>query len=177
MMESLTFCAYPKIPKQPAVAIEQMDDAVQETIDSLLYALETYDIAYIAAPHINRLHAVVGFSQGAHFDQAQILINPTITQQTGEQTVETECLYFPEMKATIKRPLELEVTYLDANNQPAHLKAKGALAADLSYLLDCLQGKLILDHLSSLKRERFLKKYGKQKYHDACGPACTHESH
>lgn len=177
-MEQISLCAYPDIPKGPAKLVEQFDEGLSKTLDCLAIALEEFSLFGIAAPHLNRQQAAFAINEGQFFDEIQYFINPKILWQKGHENCVTECLYFPYTETVIKRPLELEIEYFDRNNTPQRLHAKDNLAIIISYLMDCLEGKIILNYMSPVKRKRFLDKYLKnlsQQHH--CGHDCTHEHH
>ncbi len=69
------------------------------------------------------------------------------------------------------RPAKIRVRYLDRDNVSREIEAEGLLATCLQHEIDHLEGKLFIDHLSRLKRERAIKKFTKAARHDEPGAA------
>lgn len=177
-MLPITLYAYPETPKGPTAQVQQFDESLTEKLKSMVSAIEDFELHCIAAPHINLSESIIVLNKGDIFEETKHIINPEITWVDGLQEVETECLFFPGTMTTIVRPKELKITYKNEANQEATLHVQDEKAAIIHYLLDCLQGKLILDYMSKLKRERFLVKYKKHlKRNYSCGTDCTHEHH
>ena len=95
-------------------------------------------------------------------------VNPIILNKAIEQsTYEEGCLSVPDQFAEIDRPRKCEVEYLDYNGEKKLLKAEGLLATCIQHECDHLDGKLMLDYLSKLKKTMILKKISKQKIKSA----------
>lgn len=175
-MQQATLYAYPDAPKQPAVALN--DPALIASLSQTLTEIAgSYGLPGIAAPHIQEMHALFVLNKEIFQQCPSVLINPKLVHKSGEQVLDTECLYFPGVVAAIKRPQTIELAYTDLDNEACTLKADGELAGFICYLMDCLEGKLILNHMSSLKRDLFLKKYNKYLKQNHCGADCDHEHH
>ena len=90
------------------------------------------------------------------------IVNPVITKISKEHIVYKEgCLSFPGQFANIKRHSEITVEYLDFYGKKQILNATGILSICLQHEIDHLNGIRFIDHLSSLKRNMFLKKLKK----------------
>jgi peptide deformylase len=89
------------------------------------------------------------------------LVNPEIQWREGETEMEEGCLSIPEFKIRIKRAAKVRVQGLDLNGQAQDLEADGLLAVCLQHEIDHLQGKVILDYASRLKRSMYDKKVSK----------------
>src|SRR3546814_12868574 len=91
-----------------------------------------------------------------------VFINPHITELTQElQSYEEGCLSVPGFHEKVERPAHIQVQALDRNGKPFEMKAEGLLAVCLQHELDHLDGKLFVDYVSRLKRERIRKKLEK----------------
>ena len=91
-------------------------------------------------------------------------INPTIKKVSNETSVYEEgCLSIPETFIEIERPKICEVDYIDIEGKKRNLKCDGLLSTCLQHEINHLDGKLIIDHLSKLKKDVIIKKISKSK--------------
>ena len=92
------------------------------------------------------------------------LINPIIKKISNETSVYEEgCLSIPDTFIEIERPKMCEVEYVDINGKITNLKCDGLLSTCLQHEINHLDGKLIIDHLSKLKKDIIIKKISKLK--------------
>jgi peptide deformylase len=97
-------------------------------------------------------------------DALQVFINPTITWASDEKQVYDEgCLSVPGIYDGVERPSQIRVSALDANGQPFELAADGLLAVCIQHEMDHLMGKIFVEYLSPLKRNRIKAKMLKEK--------------
>ena len=91
-------------------------------------------------------------------------INPIIKKISDETTVYEEgCLSIPDTFIEIERPRTCEVEYIDIDGKIKNLKCDGLLSTCIQHEINHLDGKLIIDHLSKLKRDLIIKKISKSK--------------
>jgi peptide deformylase len=91
-----------------------------------------------------------------------VLINPEIKSLGDETRVHEEgCLSIPDYHIEIERPASLVVGYIDREGKPRELAAEGLLATAIQHEVDHLNGKLIIDFLSRLKRDIVVRKFKK----------------
>ena len=91
-------------------------------------------------------------------------INPVIKSLSDETSIYEEgCLSIPDTFIEIERPKICEVEYIDINGEKKNLKCDGLLSTCLQHEINHLDGKLIIDHLSKLKRDLIVKKISKIK--------------
>tara|TARA_B100000530_G_scaffold82865_1_gene50409 strand:- start:45 stop:569 length:525 start_codon:yes stop_codon:yes gene_type:complete len=91
-------------------------------------------------------------------------INPTIKKVSDETSIYEEgCLSIPETFIEIERPKICEVEYIDIDGNKKNLKCDGLLSTCLQHEINHLDGKLIIDHLSKLKKDIIIKKISKSK--------------
>jgi len=95
--------------------------------------------------------------------QPKVLINPEILSTDERQEMEEGCLSVPDIRDTVQRYNKLRVRALDRNGQPFEMDCEGLEAQCVQHEIDHLDGKLYVDYLSSLKRERIKKKMLKLK--------------
>ena len=91
-------------------------------------------------------------------DTPLVLINPQVLESEGEQEMQEGCLSIPGVYETIKRSANLRVAAVDRNGEPYEMDADGLLAVCILHEIDHLDGKLFVDYLSLLKRNRIRKK-------------------
>jgi peptide deformylase len=91
------------------------------------------------------------------------MINPEIVSLGGDmRTHEEGCLSIPEVRIDIERPASLTVRYTDRAGQTQELAADGLLATAIQHEIDHLDGKLIIDFLTRLKRDMIVRRFRKQ---------------
>ena len=89
-------------------------------------------------------------------------INPIIKNVSNETSVYEEgCLSIPDTFIEIERPKVCEVEYIDINGKVKNLKCDGLLSTCIQHEINHLDGKLIIDHLSKLKKDFIIKKISK----------------
>lgn len=91
-----------------------------------------------------------------------IFINPEITSVSEELGVYEEgCLSIPEYYEEVERPVSCTVSFVDLDGAAQTMACEGLLATAIQHEVDHLNGKLFIDHISRLKRERITKKFSK----------------
>ncbi|MEZ5775647.1 MAG: peptide deformylase [Hyphomicrobiaceae bacterium] len=153
--------------RRESAAVERVDDELQRLIEDMLETM--YDAPGIGLAAIQvavpRRLFVVDIATGDEPKSPIAMINPEIVEVIGEdlRSHEEGCLSIPEVYAEIERPNAVRVRYIDRNGQPAELLAEGLMATVVQHEYDHLNGKLFIDFLSRLKRDRIIKKMTKQK--------------
>jgi peptide deformylase len=91
-----------------------------------------------------------------------VFVNPEILSASEEKaTYEEGCLSIPEYYEEVERPASVRFRYLNAKGQTEEIEADGLLATCIQHEIDHLDGKLFIDYLSKLKRDRVIKKFSK----------------
>jgi peptide deformylase len=91
-----------------------------------------------------------------------VLINPEIVSLGSDLRLHEEgCLSIPDERIEIERPANLTVRFLDRTGKPQELAAEGLLATVIQHEIDHLNGKLIIDYLSRLKRDIVIRRFKK----------------
>ncbi len=97
-----------------------------------------------------------------------VMINPEILTKGSElRTHEEGCLSIPDVRIEIERPGSVRVRYMDREGKTRERAAQGLLATAIQHELDHLDGKLIIDFLSRLKRDMVIRKFKKIARGDA----------
>ena len=87
-----------------------------------------------------------------------VLINPRLLEKRGEEINQEGCLSVPEVFEKVKRAEWVKVSALDENGRKFELEAEGLLAVCIQHEVDHLLGKVFVDYLSNLKKDRIKKK-------------------
>ncbi|MBI3602408.1 MAG: peptide deformylase [Candidatus Omnitrophica bacterium] len=88
---------------------------------------------------------------------ALAVVNPRILRRSGAQSGEEGCLSVPHLQVNVERAKDLEVEFLDEDNNPVRARISGLLAKIFQHENDHLQGKLIIDYLTAQERRQVLK--------------------
>ena len=145
-----------------AKPVEVVDDTVRTLIDDLLETM--YEAAGIglAATQVNVHRRVLVVDVSEHRDEPRVFVNPVIEQTEGEQERDEGCLSVPGFFESVKRAERIRVNALNADGEPFALEAEGLLAVCIQHECDHLDGKLFVDYISNLKRQRIKSKLRKQ---------------
>ena len=109
----------------------------------------------LAATQIGDPRCVAVMDITENKDSPLCLVNPKITRRAGEETMTEGCLSVPNFTAEVARARAVSIEAFDREGAVITLEADGLLAICIQHELDHLQGKLFIDYLSSLRRERF----------------------
>lgn len=162
-MSKLTILKYPdERLRTIAQPIEQVDDALRNQIDDMLETMYESNGVGLAATQVDFHYRLFVADCSADQDEPLVFINPEITAKEGEFTNEEGCLFFPGVYAKVERAGKVTVQALDRNGQPFSLTTEGLLAICIQHEIDHLNGKLFVDYLSPLKRDRIRKKLEKE---------------
>ncbi len=102
--------------------------------------------------------------------QPLALINPEVLWASPETSVYEEgCLSIPDYYEEVERPAKVRVRFTDLEGAMREMEAEGILATCVQHEIDHLDGKLFIDHISRLKRERVVKKFTKQAKREQVG--------
>jgi len=92
----------------------------------------------------------------------RVFINPEIVSSSEEvSTYEEGCLSIPEIYEDVERPARVTVKFTDLEGKKHEEEAEGLFATCIQHEVDHLNGKLFIDHISKLKRDRIIKKFAK----------------
>ena len=141
--------------------VQKFDQELQRLIDDLFETMYAAPGVGLAANQVGvQLRLAVMDCSDEH-DQPLVLINPEIVESADRQEMEEGCLSVPDIRDKVQRYNRLKLRALDRHGQPYELEAEGLMAQCVQHEIDHLDGKLYIDYLSSLKRERIKKKLAK----------------
>ncbi|SEQ32697.1 peptide deformylase [Solimonas aquatica] len=155
--------------RQKALPVSVFDDALQKLIDDMFETMYDAPGVGLAATQVGvalRL-AVMDCSEDREHPQPLVLINPEILNPAERKEMEEGCLSVPGVGEKVQRYSRLTLRALDRQGKPYELVMEGLNAQAVQHEIDHLDGKLYIDYLSSLKRERLQKKLDKLRREDA----------
>ena len=155
-----------EVLKKVSNPIEKVGINEKKLINDLLETMYNSNGIGLAAVQVGILKRVlvVDVSSKNEKKQPMALINPVIKNLSDEMSVYEEgCLSIPETFIEIERPKICEVDYIDEKGLKKNLKCDGLLSTCVQHEIDHLDGKLIIDHLSKLKKDFIIKKISKIK--------------
>jgi peptide deformylase len=140
-----------------------VDGLIRNIIDDMLETMYAAPGIGLAATQVNIHQQIIVIDISPEKDTPLCLINPQLLAQEGEQCGEEGCLSVPGIFEPVKRAATITVQALNQEGQDITFTATELLAVCIQHEMDHLQGKLFVDHLSPLKRQRIRKKLEKQK--------------
>lgn len=162
-MAVLTVLHYPdERLRTIAKPIAAVTAETRQLVADLLETMYAENGIGLAATQVNVHQRVVVIDLSDERNQPQVFINPEIVQKSGDTTYEEGCLSVPQNYANVERAAEITLKAQDVDGNWFEVKADGLLAICLQHELDHLVGKLFIDYLSPLKRDRIKKKLEKQ---------------
>jgi peptide deformylase len=150
--------------RQVATPVDAVNDEIKTLIKDMFETMYDAPGVGLAAPQIGELHRVIVMDPAKEDDEPNpiAMVNPEITWSSEETWVYQEgCLSIPEYYEDVERPVKVRVKYLDEKGAEQELEAEELLATIVQHEIDHLDGKLFIDYLSRLKRERVTKKFQK----------------
>ena len=152
----------PRLRKK-AIPIDTVDDVIRGLIDDMFETMYEAPGIGLAATQVNVQKRVIVIDISEERDQPYAFINPHIIEKEGEIETDEGCLSVPGFFEPVERAERIRVSALDREGNPFELDADGLLAVCIQHEIDHLEGKLFVDYISSLKRNRIRKKLSKQE--------------
>lgn len=153
------------ILRKPSALVERVDDETRQLADDMLETMYAAPGVGLAAVQVGVLRRLVVIDVADDDDKPRplVLINPQIVDFGSRLRMHEEgCLSIPDTLVEIDRPSTLTLSYVDRDGKAQQLEADGLLATAIQHEVDHLDGKLIIDFLSSLKRNMIVRRFKKQ---------------
>jgi peptide deformylase len=156
--EALAFLPIVKFPEsvllEACEPVDSFDDDLKRLAADMVETMHGSAGIGLAANQVadRRRLMVLDTSGGADPDEILVVCNPETLEESGSQTDEEGCLSFPGLVAIIERPEWIRIRYQDLDGKVIETEAEGLLARVWCHELDHLNGKTLLDRVSSLKR-------------------------
>ncbi|MCK0536940.1 peptide deformylase [Alcanivorax quisquiliarum] len=145
-----------------AKPVAKVDDELRKLIDDMLETMYAAQGIGLAATQVNVHQRLLVLDVSEERDQPMVFINPEIVPLGDDtKTYDEGCLSVPGFYETVERPDRVRVKALDRDGNPFEMDCEGLLAVCLQHEIDHLDGKLFVDHISRLKRDRIKKKIEK----------------
>jgi peptide deformylase len=168
-MAILTILEFPD-PRLRSIAkpVLNVDDSIRQLVRDMFETMYNAPGVGLAAPQVNVHKRVVVIDVTEDKSQPLVFVNPEITLLSDQLSEYDEgCLSVPGFYETVVRPENISVSALDQNGKPFTMTPTGLLAVCIQHELDHLNGKLFVDHISLLKRNRIRKKLEKKHKEEA----------
>jgi peptide deformylase len=145
-----------------AKPVAVVDDAIRQLIKDMFETMYDAPGIGLAATQVNHHIRLVVMDISEEKDQPMVFINPKVTPLTEEKApYEEGCLSVPSVYDVVDRPTKVRIEALNEQGEAFSLETDGLLAVCIQHELDHLEGKLFVDYLSSLKRQRIKAKLQK----------------
>ncbi len=144
--------------RKPAQEVQRIDDEIRRLARDMTETMHRAPGIGLAANQVGvpaRL-IVVDLSAGEGPEGPLVLVNPEILCREGEVRMEEGCLSVPDLRENVSRCRRVVVRGLDLEGRPVEVEGEDLLAVALQHEIDHLDGVLFLDHLSQLKRSRYV---------------------
>ena len=164
-MAQLNILRYPD-PRLQTVArpVHEVDARIRRLIDDMLETMYAADGIGLAATQVDVHEQLIVIDVSEGRDTPLVLINPTITWRSEEMAFAEEgCLSVPTIYDQVQRHAQVKVQALDRDGQTFELEADKLLAVCVQHEMDHLAGKVFVEYLSQLKRERIRTKLLKRE--------------
>ena len=145
-----------------AIPVEVVDDQIRTLAADMLETMYAAPGIGLAASQVDRHIQLIVMDLSEEKNQPMVFINPRITPLTEDtQPYEEGCLSVPQIFDKVERPARVKIEALDLDGKTFTLEADGLLAVCIQHEMDHLDGKLFVDYLSPLKRQRIREKIAK----------------
>jgi peptide deformylase len=144
-----------------AAPVVQVDDSIRRLVDDMFDTMYDAPGIGLAATQVNVHQRVIVIDVSEEKNEPRVFINPELISREGVEQMDEGCLSVPGVYETVERADRVKVRALNRDGQPFELETDGLLAVCIQHEMDHLEGKLFVDYLSSLKRERIRKKLEK----------------
>jgi peptide deformylase len=167
-MAKLNILRYPD-PRLHTVAkpVKEVDERIRQLVADMLESMYDADGVGLAATQVDVHERVIVMDTSDARDDPRVLINPELVAVSEEMTLADEgCLSVPLIYDKVSRHARVTVRSLDRDGKPQEFEAEGLLAICVQHEMDHLIGKVFVEYLSKLKRDRIKTKMLKKARDD-----------
>ena len=148
--------------------VAQVDERIRRLVDDMLETMYEAQGIGLAATQVDVHERVIVIDISEERDQPLVLINPELVAQSEEMVVGDEgCLSVPQVFDKVPRHARVTVQALDRDGQERRIEADGLLAVCIQHEMDHLRGKVFVEYLSPLKRNRIRTRLMKKAREEA----------
>jgi len=146
-----------------AKPVKTVDDSIRKLVDDMFETMYDAPGIGLAATQVDVHKQVIVIDISEDKSEPQVFINPEIeVLDEQEYKYEEGCLSIPGFYEAVVRPEHIRVTALNRDGDSFTLEPQGLLAVCIQHEMDHLKGKLFVDYISNVKRQRIRKKLEKQ---------------
>ena len=159
-MARLNILRYPD-PRLHTVArpVAAVDERIRRLVDDMLETMYAADGVGLAATQVDVHERLIVMDTSEQHDQPLVLINPEITWRSDDFAVAEEgCLSVPQIYDRVERHARIKVRALGREGEAFEMEAEGLSAVCVQHEMDHLLGKVFVEYLSALKRDRIRTK-------------------
>ena len=146
-----------------ASPVENVDGHIAQLVDDMFDTMYSAPGIGLAATQVNVHQQIIVMDVAENKSQPLTFINPEIIARDGVQAIDEGCLSVPGIYEPVERAQHIQVRAIDKQGNPFEMEAEDLLAVCIQHEMDHLRGKLFVDYLSQLKRQRIRKKLQKQQ--------------
>jgi peptide deformylase len=150
-----------------AKAVTEFDSKLKTLISDMFETMYEAPGIGLAATQVNVHKRLLVMDVSEEKNEPKVLINPEILNSEGDEEMDEGCLSVPGYYETVRRAEKISVRAQDADGELFEFTADGLEAVCIQHEIDHLEGKLFVDYISALKRDRIRKKLEKQKKQEA----------
>ena len=163
VLEILTF-PDPRL-REECLEVEVVDDELKTLARDMAETMYAAPGVGLAAPQVGVSKRLIVCDVAPRDEPRQLLVllNPEVVEEEGLTSIEEGCLSCPEIQVPVDRAARVRVEALDLEGNRVSLEADELLAVVLQHEIDHLEGELIVDRLSNLKRSLYRRKQKKEK--------------
>ena len=161
-LDILTF-PDPRLRKK-AQPIERFDENLKDMAKKMLHTMYADKGIGLAATQVNYHERLIVIDVSENQDEPIYIVNPSYeVLDSSPESSKEGCLSIPTFQQEVLRAKKIELSYQDLDGEPQKLTAEGLFGYCIHHEIDHLNGKLIVDYASSLKRSRIKAKLLKTK--------------
>jgi peptide deformylase len=149
--------------RNKARPVDAVDDAVRRLVDDMFETMYAAPGIGLAAVQVNVQRRVITIDVSEDRSAPLALINPEVLDSRGMVSTEEGCLSVPGVYDVVDRAEWVRYRALGLDGAPYEAEADGVLAVCIQHEIDHLDGRLFVDYLSQLKRQRIRKRLEKQQ--------------
>ncbi len=150
-----------------AKPVAEVTPEIQRIVDDMLETMYAEEGIGLAATQVNIHQRIIVIDVSEERDRHYVIINPEVLEKSGETGIEEGCLSIPESRGFVPRAEKIKNRALDRDGKAYEIEADDLLAICIQHEMDHLEGKLFVDYLSPLKRQRIRQKLEKMAKQDA----------
>jgi len=163
-MAKLTILEYPDPRlRTRAVPVTVFDQALEQLAENMLETMYNAKGVGLAATQVNVHKRLLVLDVSEERNQPRVLVNPRLVELVDKSVNQEGCLSVPGVFEDVERARRIRVEHQDVHGAGQQFEAEGLLAVCIQHEIDHLEGKLFVDYLSELKRERIRKKLEKER--------------